>query len=135
MAPKLKRHYGNPVSGEYFWPRADITQPIVESLLAGEHIKLFGLRRTGKSSIMLEVETELRKAGRKTVCVDVQGNDRVDQLCARLLAALPASDKTSKVTNILASDRVSKGISVIQRILGGLSRGRRNPPLFFNRSS
>jgi hypothetical protein len=125
MLLKLKRHYGNPVSGEYFWPRPDITGPITQSLLAGEHIKLFGLRRTGKSSIMLEVETELKKAGRTTVCVDVQGNDRVDQLCARLLAALPASDKTSKVTNILASDRVSKGISVMQRILG---RAQQGPP-------
>jgi hypothetical protein len=78
MVHRLKRHYGNPVTGEHFWPRPDITESIITSLLAGESVKLFGLRRTGKSSIMLEVESGLRKAGRKPVYVDVQGNDRVD---------------------------------------------------------
>jgi hypothetical protein len=125
MANGLKRHYGNPVSGDRFWPRPDITRPTIQALLAGESIKLFGLRRTGKSSIMLEVEAALRKAGRKPVYVDVQGNDRVDQLCARLLAALPASDKASKITHVLTSDRVSKGIKVVQRILG---REQQGPP-------
>src|SRR5580700_8563005 len=91
---------------------------MVEALLAGESLKLFGLRRTGKSSIMLEVEAGLRKAGRKPIYVDVQGNDRVDQLCARLVAALPASGTASKLTQALASDRVGKGISVIQNLLG-----------------
>ena len=123
MSRALKRHYGNPVSGDHFWPRPEITQPIVEALLAGESIKLFGLRRTGKSSIMLEVEAELRKAGRKPVYVDVQGNDRVDQLCARLLAAIPATDKTSRVTHLLASERVNKGINVFQRVLGRAPQG------------
>lgn len=114
---RLKRHYGNPVSGEHFWPRPDVTEPIVQSLLAGESIKLFGLRRTGKSSIMLELEAALAKAGRKPVYVDVQGNDRVDHLCARLLAALPASDITGKLTQALASDRVGKGIKVFNNLL------------------
>jgi hypothetical protein len=122
---QLKRHYGNPVSGDHFWPRPDVTQPIVEALLAGESIKLFGLRRTGKSSIMLEVEAALRNAGRKPIYVDVQGNDRVDQLCARLVAALPASNTASKLTQALASDRVGKGISVIQNLLG---RAQQTPP-------
>ena len=121
----MKRHYGGPVSGDHFWPRPDITEPIVESLLAGESIKLFGLRRTGKSSIMLEVEAALKKAGRKPVYVDVQGNDRVDQLCARLLAALPASDNASKITQMLASERVGKGISVIQNFL---NKGQQTSP-------
>jgi len=69
---RLKRHYGNPVSGAYFWPRPDITEPIAASLLAGESVKLFGLRRTGKSSVMLEVERALKTAGRTVVYVDVQ---------------------------------------------------------------
>jgi hypothetical protein len=118
MKQRLKRHYGNPVSGEHFWPRPEITQPIVESLLAGESVKLFGLRRTGKSSIMLDVEAALRKVGQKPIYVDVQGNDRVDQLCTRLLDALPPSDSISRLTHVLASDRLGKGISVVQNLLG-----------------
>jgi hypothetical protein len=121
----LKRHYGNPVSGEYFWPRPNITQPIVESLTAGESIKLFGLRRTGKSSIMLETATVLRNQGRHPVYVDVQGNDRVDQLCARLLAALPASDNINKLTQALTSDRVGMGIGVVQNLF---NRGQQIAP-------
>jgi hypothetical protein len=133
MSQKLKRHYGNPVSGEYFWPRPEITEPIVEALLAGESIKLFGLRRTGKSSIMLEVQATLSKAGLKPVYVDVQGNDRVDQLCARLLAAVPASDNINKLAQVLASDRVGKGIGVIQNLLGRAQQTAPQPTAILQR--
>lgn len=118
MLPRLKRHYGNPVSGDYFWPRPDITGPIVDTLLAGESVKLFGLRRTGKSSVMLEVKSALEKSGRAVIYVDVQGHDRVDKLVGALLSALPNSDVVSRLSQELSSKRVNQAIDLWNRVRG-----------------
>lgn len=118
MLPRLKRHYGNPVSGDYFWPRPDITGPIVDTLLAGESVKLFGLRRTGKSSVMLEVKSALEKFGRTVIYADVQGHDRVDKLVGALLSALPNSDVVSRLSQELSSKRVNQLIDFVNRVRG-----------------
>jgi hypothetical protein len=89
---QIKRLYGPAATGEHFWPRPEITGPILDALLAGESVSLFGLRRTGKSSVLLEVERGLREAGRKPVYVDVQGRDRIDPIVSALISALPTTN-------------------------------------------
>jgi hypothetical protein len=119
MTPtKLKRHYGNPVSGASYWPRPDVTDPIVESLRAGESVKLFGLRRTGKSSVMLAVESALKAHGLKPIYIDVQGHDRIDKLVAALIAALPKNETVRRLTAALSPARVNQVIEVIHRVSG-----------------
>jgi hypothetical protein len=126
MAPtRLKRHYGGSVTGDRFWPRPDLSDPIVSSLLAGESIKLFGLRRTGKSSIMREVERALRERGRNPVYIDVQGQDRIDGLMSALVQALPQSATLDKVTGALSSSRLQKGVDFARDLMG---RAESQPP-------
>jgi hypothetical protein len=55
----LKTYFGTIVSGADFWPRPDIVEPLVRSMLRGQSHTMFGLRRTGKSSIMAEVKARL----------------------------------------------------------------------------
>jgi hypothetical protein len=123
MPSQLRRHYGGPARGEQFWPRPDVTEPIVETLLAGESVKLFGLRRSGKSSVMLAVQSALERAGRKAVYVDVQGHDRVDKLVGALLGALPNSDVVSRLSQELSSKRVNQLIDFVNRVRGREATG------------
>jgi len=127
MPSRLKRHYGGPARGEQFWPRPEITEPIVETLLAGESVKLFGLRRTGKSSVMLAVQSELERAGRKAVYVDAQGHDRVDKLIGALLGALPNSDVVSRLSQELSSKRINQLIDFVNRVRGREATGPLSP--------
>jgi hypothetical protein len=39
---RLKRHYGGGATGEYYWPRPGITEPMLDAIVAGESISLFG---------------------------------------------------------------------------------------------
>ncbi|MGO9006501.1 MAG: hypothetical protein ACLQIQ_04025 [Beijerinckiaceae bacterium] len=119
MRPRiLKRHYGGAAIGDHFWPRPDITDPMIATLLAGESIKLFGLRRTGKSSVVFEIERELNKSSRNPIYVDVQGFDRVDNLVGALAQALPADNALSKITGMLSSSRVHRGTGLLARFSG-----------------
>jgi hypothetical protein len=119
MKPEwLKRHYGGGAIGEYYWPRPEVTEPIVDALSAGESVSLFGLRRTGKSSVLLEVERALKAGGRKPVYVDVQGRDRIDPIVSALLAVLPTTDARGKLTSALATSRVNRAIEFFQRLTG-----------------
>jgi hypothetical protein len=119
MKPKtLKRLYGGPVSGESYWPRPDLTEPMVGTLLAGESIGLFGLRRTGKSSVIMEVQRALKAAGRAPIYVDVQGSDRIEPILAALLGALPHDHAGHKLTTALSGPKVNRAIDLLNRIRG-----------------
>lgn len=65
---------GKPVSGKYFINRKNEIKKIT-SLLSGvikrnvNNVILLGLRRTGKSSLLLNVEKELRKKKKKSIVV------------------------------------------------------------------
>ena len=124
---RLKRLYGGAVTGDYYWPRPDITDPMLESLLAWESLKQFGLRRTGKSSLMLAIQQALKNAGRKPVYSDVQGFDRIDNLVATLVSALPNDGAVSKITTALSGSRVSRGIGVVKRLVGSESQDVPSP--------
>ncbi len=88
----MKRHYGGPVFGDMFWPRPDIVEPLLAAIGSGESCALFGLRRTGKSSVLEEITRRLRASGDLTVVhVDVQGLEGLDQLFLKLIEALPGS--------------------------------------------
>lgn len=114
----LKRLYGGAATGEYYWPRPDITDPIIDAVRAGESISLFGLRRTGKSSVLLEIQRVLNESGVTSRYVDVQGRDRVDPIVTALISAIPATQAGTKFANALAAPRINKAIELFNRVIG-----------------
>src|SRR4051812_29819139 len=104
----LKRHYGGAVVDDYYWPRPELTEPIIDALNAGESASIFGLRRTGKSSELREIENALKRCGRNPIYIDVQGQDRIDPIVGALINAVPMSGPSGKLTSALSGHRVNK---------------------------
>lgn len=113
----MKVRLGNPVVDADFFPRPEILGRLVNDLLTGRGSRrMFGLRRTGKSSIVLEVERQLRAAGHKAVVfLDVQGRSSFDDMMTALVAALPASEDE----RVIRARVFSK--PVFQRMFAGIS--------------
>ena len=63
-------HYGNIVSGEYFYDRKEELERIVQTLKGGNNLMLYAPRRYGKSSLVAKALNELRKDGFTTVYID-----------------------------------------------------------------
>jgi len=81
---------GQPVIGADFWPRPDVVDPIVAHLKGGTaNIKMFGLRRIGKSSILLELERRLRGEGMAVIRIDAQKHTQFRALMADIVDGLP----------------------------------------------
>jgi hypothetical protein len=124
---RIKRHYGGAAIGDYYWPRPDITEPILDALRAGESVSLFGLRRTGKSSLLLEIKRLLNEGGKLAKYIDVQGRNRIDPIVSELLAAMPNTHAGSKIANALATPRLNKAIDLWHRLRGKESTGPLSP--------
>ena len=83
---------GQPVKGDDFWPRPDVVDPIVDHLVQGTaNIKMFGLRRIGKSSVLLELEHRLQTAGMTVVHIDAQKHTQFRSLMAEIVEGLPSA--------------------------------------------
>jgi len=88
----MRSYYGTSVSGEDFWPRPDMVDPLVKSLLRGQSHTLFGLRRTGKSSLMGEVRLRLEAAGVLVSQINAESGKGLQDVFGELLRNLPAPD-------------------------------------------
>lgn len=88
----MRSYYGTSVSGKDFWPRPDIVDPLVSSLLRGQSHTLFGLRRTGKSSLMGEVRSRLAEAGVLVSQINAESGKGLQDVFGELLRNLPAPD-------------------------------------------
>lgn len=56
----------------YFFGRNDLIQELINRFKSGENSGIFGLRKTGKTSLINGIERNLKKEGIKTVIVDCQ---------------------------------------------------------------
>jgi len=121
----LPPHYGSGVSGDYFWPRPEIVGPLVGSLAEGQSHKMFGLRRIGKSSIMLEVKRLLEERQVVVAHVDVQDLNGLHNLLRDLLRSIP--DQTFRTTlpsGLETTGRLSHGVvSAIRGMVGSDQAG------------
>jgi hypothetical protein len=126
---RLKRHFGGAVLGEFYWPRPDITDPMLDTLRAGESLRQFGLRRTGKSSLLHEIERVLKSECYRPVYVNVEGHDGVGKLFSAVEAALSESDAHRKVTTAIAMtrSRVGQALEVWQHVKGQPSKTGSSP--------
>src|ERR1700728_495502 len=107
----LPPHYGSGVSGDYFWPRPDIVDPLVGSLAEGQSHKMFGLRRIGKSSIMLEARRLLEQRQVVVAHVDVQDLNGLHNLLRDLLRSIPDQTfRASLLSGLETNRRLSHGV-------------------------
>lgn len=110
MAISIRK--GNPVSGDDFWPRPDVVEPLLQDLVEGRGSRrLFGLRRLGKSSVLLELERRLGgRSDLRVVRVDVQALARFGDFLDMVAARLPAGRHLDQVRQKLAGNKVVRGL-------------------------
>ncbi|MBA2369872.1 MAG: ATP-binding protein [Candidatus Protochlamydia sp.] len=63
--------FGDPVEGEYYLPRPDLSNLIRQFLENRVHIVLMGPRRFGKTSFVLNLLEQLQKEGYSCLFVDI----------------------------------------------------------------
>lgn len=63
--------FGNPVQGEYYFPRPELSSSVRQFLENHVHVVLMGPRRFGKTSFVLDLFCALEKTGYTCVLVDI----------------------------------------------------------------
>jgi hypothetical protein len=109
----MKSYYGTSVSGEDFWPRPDIVDPLVLSMLRGQSHTLFGLRRTGKSSVMAEVRSRLEAKEAIVSHINAESGKGLQDVFGELLRNLHAPDLKAGILK-----RVEQVQNIAQPVLG-----------------
>jgi hypothetical protein len=121
---------GNPVSGVDFWPRPDIVDNLYKALVEDRGSRrMFGLRRIGKTSILLELERRLRADKEHVVIrVDVQGVNRFRDFLSKVFEQIPSDSKFREARQHIAANHFMKALlpAVIARI-GGSSAPAQAP--------
>lgn len=69
----LELHYGGAVSGRQKFDRPELETRFVSLFKGGVGIKMFGLRRIGKSTLRLHLHRTLEEEGRQVAYIDGQG--------------------------------------------------------------
>ncbi|RZT80390.1 putative DNA-binding protein [Micromonospora violae] len=70
----------NPVTGRDFFGRLDTIQSVSAELRNGRSIGLFGLRRSGKTSLLRELQRREEPSGLALVLSDLESTDGVDDI-------------------------------------------------------
>jgi len=98
----MRYRVGNPVIGGDFWPRPDVVDDIHARLTKHEQsVRLFGLRRIGKTSVLLELERRLREDPSLTVLrIDAQAIRRFGDFLAAIVGGLPEGGATEKLRTV-----------------------------------
>lgn len=78
----------NPVTGNDFFGRQDTLLALRSELSAGRSIGLFGLRRSGKTSVVREFQRRSRSAGTAVVLSDLEAIGDIREMPAQLAADL-----------------------------------------------
>ncbi len=116
---ELIPHYGQAAKGDSRWPRWDLECPIARLLLKGNSVSLFGLRRIGKSSLMLGIDELVRREGAQPVTLELQGANRIETLVGRLIQACEQQADRSLADGIrgLFTDAALKLPSRVRQVL------------------
>jgi hypothetical protein len=113
---------GNPVSGDDFWPRPEVIDSLFSALVEDQGSRrLFGLRRIGKTSVLLELQRRLRERPDLTVIrIDVQGVSRFKDFLGKVFAEISNDDRLKKIRLSLSSNPVAQSLlsAVWTRIAG-----------------
>ncbi|NMO20058.1 hypothetical protein HPC49_26165 [Pyxidicoccus fallax] len=125
----LKSYFGTIVSGADFWPRPDIVEPLVSSMLRGQSHTMFGLRRTGKSSIMAEVKARLEAQGVIVSQINAESGKGLQDVFGELLRNLPAPDlKANLLKHIEQVQTIAKPVAGLVKNWLGAAPANTNAP-------
>ncbi|EMY0615724.1 ATP-binding protein [Serratia marcescens] len=121
----------------YFFGRGQIVSEICNRYLSGEHTSLFGLRKSGKTSIVYAIERRLSSSGNATLSIDCESPSVHLRRWYHLLfkiATLYKSSKNSKI-NIEADfenrySEMNAAESFEEDILKIYASKKRQPTLF-----
>lgn len=121
-AQKFKPGYGTHKFGNDYWPGArPDPDEIVDRLLDGTSVSVFGLRRIGKSSLIAETRERLRASSKTVLWIDLQKHDTLAGTLAALLKALAENNgpvakisKWAEKTDFLPANIKAKITSIIK---------------------
>ena len=88
--------FGDPVEGDYYYPRPDLTQTVVQFLDNRVHVVLIGPRRFGKTSFVLDTLRQLEERKKTCVFVDIFNVTSHRDFLQQLLRALRAKTTWSR---------------------------------------
>ncbi|MGB2682415.1 MAG: ATP-binding protein [Candidatus Competibacter sp.] len=114
----LTLHYGNAVTGDQRFDRPALQNKLLRTLTSSGGVKVFGLRRIGKSTLRLYVIEQMAALNRPVAFFDAQGLHSIQDLLGGLFGALPReSDLKGRVLDFIAKD------SPIKKALEALASG------------
>lgn len=115
-------YYGNAVSGNQRFERPELQRKLLRTLDSSGGIKMFGLRRIGKSTLRRYVVENLQAQQKPVAFIDAQGLHGVADLLAELFGALPKeSGLTSRMLGFIAKDSPIR--SVMEALASGTKTG------------
>ena len=85
----LELHYGNAVSGAQRFARPDLEERFMRTLLKSNGIKMFGLRRIGKSTLRQYAMEQFESAGTPYAFFNGEGLNSLSDFLAGWLSAMP----------------------------------------------
>jgi hypothetical protein len=91
-ADMLSLHYGSAVRGEQRFSRPTLERRLMMALDGGAGIKMFGLRRIGKSTLKQHAVEQFAIRGRPCAVIDGQGLGSLSDLLGRLFAEFQVQD-------------------------------------------
>lgn len=114
----LVLYYGNAVAGDQRFDRPELQSKLLRTLANSGGVKMFGLRRIGKSTLRRYVIEQMEAANKPVVFVDAQGLESIQELLGALFGALPRElDLKGRVLGFIAKD------SPIRKVLEALASG------------
>ncbi len=118
----MRVRLGNPVTGEEFWPRPEVVDALFRALATNEGSRrLFGLRRIGKTSLLLELERRLtEETALPVILIDVQSVTRFRDFVAKVFGEIAGEDRLEKMRTGLAHHPAAQALlsAVWTRIAG-----------------
>ncbi|WP_300451111.1 ATP-binding protein [Accumulibacter sp.] len=114
----LALHYGNAVAGDQRFDRPKLQEKLLRTLASSGGVKMFGLRRIGKSTLRRYVIEQMEQARKPVAFFDAQGLQSIQELLGDLFGALPReSDLKTRALGFIAKD------SPIRNALEALASG------------
>ncbi len=92
----LELHYGGAVGGGQRFPRPELEDRFMRTFDHSAGVKMFGLRRIGKSTLRRYATERFEAAGRPFISTDGQGLHSLVDLLGRLAQAMPREDGLMK---------------------------------------
>lgn len=113
----LELNYGNAVTGNQRFSRPDLEARFLRTLTSSAGIKMFGLRRIGKSTLRRLATEHFEREALPCVYIDGQGLHSLGDLLGRLGEVMP--DESSVMKRALARLSTGPGRIVIDAIAKG----------------